>query len=128
MITSSLENAPNIGKIKEELKNRIENYLGVEIGNPVHGHLVLNLSSTNYIGVDEWVKNTLNKQIKKEIRNLPRATILHAIKFETNSNSTLSGELKLSFKSWSGKNDFVKSVKELLQMMGYNTKILKVVT
>ena len=128
LITSSLENAPNIGKIKEELKNRIENYLGVEIGNPIHGHLVLNLSSTNYIGVDEWVKNTLNKQIKKEIRNLPRATILHAIKFETNSNSTLSGELKLSFKSWSGKNDFVKSVKELLQMMGYNTKILKVVT
>ena len=27
LITSSLENAPNIGKIKEELKNRIENEL-----------------------------------------------------------------------------------------------------
>jgi hypothetical protein len=55
---------------------------------------------------------------------LPSSRILHAIKFETLSNS-LGGELKFSFKNWNGRNNFMKEVKELLQSMGYNTDILK---
>jgi hypothetical protein len=114
-------------RIKTEIKNKIQGFLGVEFGNPVHGQLKLNFDSPQYIGVDEWVKKTLNKQIKKEIKGLPRASMmLHAIKFET-YNTNIGGELKLSFKSWNGRNDFIKSVKELLQSMGYNTNILKVV-
>jgi hypothetical protein len=114
-------------RIKKEIKDKIQGFLGVEFGNPVHGQLKLDFSRPLYIGVDEWVKNTLNKEIKKEIRKLPRASfMLHAIKFETN-NPTMGGELKLSFKNWNGRNEFIKSVKELLQSMGYNTNILKVV-
>lgn len=114
-------------KIKTEIKNKIQGFLGVEFGNPVHGQLKLDFGRPQYIGVDEWVKKTLNKEIKKEIRKLPRASLmLHAIKFETN-NPSMGGELKLSFKSWNGRNEFIRTVKELLQSMGYNTKILKVV-
>jgi hypothetical protein len=52
--------------------------------------------------------------------------MLHAIKFETNGSSNMGGDLKLSFKNWNGRNDFIKSVKSLLQSMGYNTEILNV--
>jgi hypothetical protein len=101
--------------------------LGVEFGNPVHGQLKLEFGRPDFIGVDEWVKQSLNKKIKKEIKTLPNSRVLHAIRFETLGSSTIGGELKLSFKSWSGRNDFIKNVKELLQSMGYNTNILKVV-
>jgi hypothetical protein len=114
-------------RIKKEIKDKIQGFLGVEFGNPVHGQLKLDFDRPQYIGVDEWVKKTLNKEIKKAVRGLPRASLmLHAIKFETN-NPSIGGELKLSFKSWNGRNDFIKSVKELLQSMGYNINILKVV-
>jgi hypothetical protein len=117
----------HIDRIKKEIRDKIQGFLGVEFGNPVHGQLKLDFSRPLYIGVDEWVKNTLNKEIKKEIRKLPRASLmLHAIKFETH-NPNIGGELKLSFKSWNGRNEFIRTVKELLQSMGYNTNILKVV-
>jgi hypothetical protein len=110
-------------KIKKELEQRIKDFLGVEIGNPTHGQLNFNFDKI-YVGIDEWVKKSLNKELKKKIRELPSSRILHAIKFETMSN-TLGGELKFSFKNWNGRNDFMKDVKELLQSMGYNTNILK---
>jgi len=112
--------------ISRELKNKIENFLGVELGNPTHGQLSLTFNKA-YVGVEDWVKKTLNKEIKKEIRSLPRASILHAIKFETDGDK-FGGELKLSFKNWNGRNDFKKQVENLLQELGYNTKTLEVTT
>jgi len=112
--------------ISRELKNKIENFLGVELGNPTYGQLSLTFNKA-YVGVEDWVKKTLNKEIKKEIRSLPRASILHAIKFETNGDK-FGGELKLSFKNWNGRNDFKKQVENLLQELGYNTKTLEVTT
>lgn len=112
--------------ISRELKNKIENFLGVELGNPTYGQLSLTFNKA-YVGVEDWVKKTLNKEIKKEIRSLPRASILHAIKFETDGDK-FGGELKLSFKNWNGRNDFKKQVENLLQELGYNTKTLEVTT
>jgi hypothetical protein len=117
---------PSFDVIYRELKKRIEDFLGVEIGNPTYGQLSFKMHK-QYVGVDEWVKKTLNKQIKKKIKELPNASrILHAIRFETHSSSSMGGDLKLSYKSWNGSNEFIKSVRSLLQDMGYNTEILQV--
>ena len=110
--------------VVKELTQRIKDFLGIEIGNPTYGQLSLKLKK-DYVGIDEWIKKTLNKEIKKKFRELPNSRILHAVKFETKSYE-LGGELKLSFKSWNGRNDFIKNAKELLQSMGYNTNILNV--
>jgi hypothetical protein len=110
--------------VRKQLQTRIGDFLGVELGNPIHGQLKFELKQ-EYVGVDEWVKKTLNKEIKKKIRELPDARILHAVKFET-YNTNLGGEIKLSFKSWNGRSNFTTSVKELLTNMGYNTDILRV--
>lgn len=114
----------NSETIKRQLEERIKGFLGVELGNPTYGQLKFDLNK-EYVGVDEWVKKTLNKEIKKKIRELPNARILHAIKFET-YGPRLGGSLTMSFKSWNGKNDFVKAVKELMQSMGYNIETLNV--
>jgi len=66
--------------IKIELQKRIKDFLGVELGNPTHGQLSFNFIK-EYIGVDEWVKKSLNKEIKKKNRELPISRILHSIKF-----------------------------------------------
>jgi hypothetical protein len=116
----------NFDKIRRELEQRIKDFLGVELGNPTHGQLSFNFSKS-YDGVDEWVKQSLNKKIKKEIKALPNSKLLHAVRFETFGSSTMGGELKLSFKYWNGRNDFIRDVKQLLQGMGYNTNILRVV-
>lgn len=110
--------------VRKQLQTRIGDFLGVELGNPIHGQLKFELKQ-EYVGVDEWVKKTLNKEIKKKIRELPDARILHAVKFET-YNTNLGGKIGLSFKSWNGRSNFTKSVKELLTNMGYNTDILRV--
>ena len=110
--------------VVKELTQRISDFLGIEIGNPTYGQLSLKLKK-DYVGIDEWIKKTLNKEIKKKFRELPNSRILHAIKFETKSYE-LGGELKLSFKSWNGRNDFIRNAKDLLQSMGYNTNILNV--
>jgi hypothetical protein len=110
--------------VVKELTQRISDFLGIEIGNPTYGQLSLKLKK-DYVGIDEWIKKTLNKEIKKKFRELPNSRILHAIKFETKSYE-LGGDLKLSFKNWNGRNDFIKNAKDLLQSMGYNTNILNV--
>ena len=125
LIKSQGEERYNVNTIKKEIEDKIKGFLGVELGNPTHGQLRLNFSHADYVGIDEWVKKGLNKEIKKKVKELPNARILHAIKFET-SRPSLGGELKLSFKSWNGRNDFMKNVKDLLQSLGYNTNILKV--
>lgn len=117
----------NYDSIKRELEQRIKDFLGVELGNPTHGQLSFHFTK-HYIGVEDWVKNSLNKEIKKEIRALPNSRILHAIKFGERGGSTLGGELKFSFKTWSGKSEFIKAVKNLLKAMGYNIDILNVYT
>ena len=117
----------NLNRIKDTIERRVMDFLGIELGNPTHGQLKLNINSPEYVGVDEWIKKDLNKVIKKKIREIPNASrILHAIKFGVTKGNTMGGALEFSFKSWSGKNDFIKNVQELLQSMGYNTNILKV--
>ena len=126
LIKSKEEKAPDLNSIKTELERKIKNFLGVDFGNPTHGQLKLNFGSPNYVGIDEWIKKDFNKEIKKKIKALPNATkIIHAIKFVKNGSRNIGGELQFSIKSYTGKHDLIKRIKDMLQSMGYNTNILK---
>ena len=89
------DTVPKFDLIFREMKKRIEDFLGVEIGNPTYGQLSFDMNK-QYVGVDEWVKKTLNKEIKKKIKDLPNARILHAIRFEARNSGSMGGDLKLS--------------------------------
>jgi hypothetical protein len=123
------------GNIKElhsfpkEFTNLVTSYLGFEVGNPVHGKIDFNFSnSVRFTGVEEWVKNVLNKKIKKEIKTLSSRDSLHSMKFNTN-DSSIRGEILLVYtrNSWySNQITFKEEFKKYLENLGYNPMRLTV--
>ena len=114
--------------LSDEFTNTLSEFTGIEIGSTTHGKLDLNVSgSVKYDGVDEWIKKTLNKEIKKKIRELPKSNILHTVRFATSYNR-IGGSIYLTFKSngWSYANEFTDDVRNLISKLGYNTEILRV--
>jgi len=117
------------GNIKElhtfpkEFTNLVTSYLGFEVGSPVHGKIDFNFSnSVRFTGVEEWVKNVLNKKIKKEIKTLSNRDSLHSMKFNTN-DSAIRGEILLVYtrNSWySNQITFKEEFKKYLENLGYN--------
>ena len=126
MITSETTNSlikPD--SILYELKKFLKDYGGAEFGNPIYGQVDMKSSKIEYLKLDDWVKNVLNKKLKKEIKTLPGGNSIHAIRFEPYSDGAT---MKLNFKdSFSGsRSKMVSSVKEYLASQGYNTEVLKV--
>jgi len=117
-------------EIRRKLENYITNFMGLELGNATHGKLDFNIyGSIDYVGVDEWIKQVLNKQIKKKIKELPDAKrVLHSIRYSVD-NSNFSSTMKLVFTSytrWEAQGEFKRKVRELLTEMGFNTEVIKV--
>ena len=118
----------------EKLKKNVTSFLGPKLGSANFGELdfVITVPDTNN-SVDDWVKNVLNKEIKKKIKELPQAKeFLHSVKFEPNLR-TLHGEITLIFKQARyGRNfnrgEFIAEVRKLLSDMGYNENVLEVYT
>ena len=117
-------------RISQKLQKSFEDYLGVEFGSPVHGKLDFYLNTTPiYVGLDEWIKKELNKNIKKQIKELPLAERnISSLKFILNTNH-IKGEIKIGWKRdarWTEHNKVKDEVRNILKSMGYNTEILEV--
>lgn len=106
---------------RRKFQDFVENFLGVEIGNPIHGQLDLDNSSTELVGADTWVKNVLNKQIKPMIKQTELGKKIKAIQFKPHSRTS---EMKVIFNtnSWGGRSDVMKKIKEIIEELGYNSK------
>lgn len=115
---------------EKQFKKMIQDYMGVEIGPAAHGNLNLYFnSSSDFQGDEEWVKNVLNKELKKGIRELPGVkNNLHSIKFQSEPSGNYA-EIKLSYKSyvsWNSRSEIKRKIKEYLTGKGYNLDILRV--
>ena len=120
-----------IYNMSTKLQKSFEDYLGIEFGSPVHGKLDFYLNTTPiYIGLDEWIKQEFNKNIKKQIKQLPLAERnISSLKFILNTNNHLKAEIKIGWKRDSRYGDHHKikeEVRNILKSMGYNTEILEV--
>lgn len=112
------------GAIENQIKKRIVDFLGAEIGNPIYGQLGLSFRF-NYVGVEEWVKNQLNKVIKKKIKEIPESSIVSQIRFET-KNYYMGGAITINFRTYRNTIQFRENVKKVLTGLGYNVKTLEV--
>ena len=107
--------------LHKKLQTLLEDYLGVEFGNPVHGNLNLNLQ---IIAENEeaWVKNVLNKEIKKHIKAMPDGKNVHSIRFEPRINA--NSNMRIVYKEHSHRHmhqyDFRNKVREYLKGLGYH--------
>ena len=112
--------------IVDKLKSYLSNFMGVEFGNPAYGELSLDSGILVYVGADEWVKNVLNKTIKKEIKKLPYASGIHAIKFEIYGGHA---NLKVIFKDsarYGKRTELLQNIKNYIESLGYNSEMLRV--
>ena len=126
----SMINQPNYQRfnrvdVENRLREYLENYLGVEFGNPIYGKVNLTTSPIVYDGAQEWMKNVLDKKLKKEIKAwLPN--VIQAIKFSVYGGYT---DMQVIFKSFYGygrRHDALKKIREYLQEQGYNSEVLRV--
>jgi len=119
----------NVHVFSRELTNLITNYMGFELGSPAHGKLEFQFGGgVRFLGVEDWVKNVLNKKIKKEIKTLPHRGALHSMKFTTNTGA-IRGEITLTYTrdTWySNQTNFKSEFQNYLQSLGYNTNRLLV--
>ena len=110
--------------IDYKLRKDLESFAGVEFGNPVYGEVNLTHDKLIFKGLDEWVKNVLNKKIKKDIKALV-PNLIHGIRFEPYGGQVI---LKVAFKDsgWSRRSEALKKIREYLQSEGYHPDVLKV--
>lgn len=97
MLLSPNANHINTHNLERKIHDFVKNYLGLEIGNPAHGELSLEVKEPKLVGLESWVKDVLNKVIKKEIRSFPESRDLKSIRFEPN---TKGAEMKFVFKNY----------------------------
>jgi len=107
--------------LQKKLQTIIEDYLGVDFGNPVHGELNLSLRIMSE-NEESWIKNVLNKEIKKHIKAMPDGNNVHSIRFEP--KATGNSDMKIVYKDNSYRHmhqyDFRNKVRDYLKGLGYN--------
>ena len=105
--------------ISRKIEDFVKNYLGLELGNPAHGELNIEVKEPKLVGLEPWVKDVLNKVIKKEIRTFPEARDLKSIRFEPN---TTGANMKFIFKgypSYQGRSALRDKVKSYFSKLGF---------
>jgi hypothetical protein len=112
----------NANGLLSKLKGYLHNFLGVEFGNPLYGEVEMNTYDIQYIGLDEWTKNVLNKKIKKDIKNLPDGHNIQRVNFEVKSGSAT---MKFVLKGWRSRNELRVQIADYLKRNGYNENTLQ---
>ena len=120
---------PSVGQISNNFKAFLTTYMGIDLGKATHGGLNLETPTSAINKYEErWVKDDLNKIIKKEIKKLPSASSLRGIKFIPNDKLG-SSQLQMLRNSGSYRLANVKTeIENLLLSLGYNRKYLIVVS
>ena len=107
--------------LQKKLQTILEDYLGVDFGNPVHGELNLSLRIMSE-NTESWIKNVLNKEIKKHIKAMPDGNNVHSIRFEP--KVTGNSDMRIVYKDNSHRHmhqyDFRNKVRDYLKGLGYN--------
>lgn len=127
MIKSPGSERTNRGKYSSELRKYINNFLGVDFGNPSHGELELEVEPIVFRGFEDWSKTVFNKEVKPKIKQLPSGKGVHSISLKVEEDGRIN--LKMNMKShtgWSIRNSLRPEVKQLLEDLGYSTQRINI--
>lgn len=125
MIKSNTTQVFTSHEIMTKLKDFLERFLGIEFGKIVDGKVLITRGPINLNGMDEWVKNVFNKELKKEFKNLPNGKDLHSISLK-HPNDLDKTDIKVTTKRNSYSNKITGQIRDLMISKGYNPRYLSV--
>ena len=118
---------PSVIQIGDKFKQFLTKYLGIDLGMASHGGLNLETPDTAITKYEErWVKDDLNKIIKKEIKKLPSAASIRGIKFVPNHKLGTSQLQMLRHSGYYRLGNIQSEIENLLSSLGYNRRYLRV--
>ena len=119
----SREEKREANNFQTELKKNIQKFLGVEFGPPAHGKLTIYGYGTNVMRGDEWIKNVMNKKIKKEIKESKFKNDIQRMSVNFDSDkiriSIISPRWGGFNREWSKREEFQKFMDNLFEKYGY---------
>jgi len=118
---------PSVIQIGDKFKQFLTKYLGIDLGKAAHGGLNLETPDSAIHKYEErWVKDDLNKIIKKEIKKLPSAASIRGIKFIPNNKLGTSQLQMLKHGGYYRLGNIKTEIENLLSSLGYSGKYLRV--
>jgi hypothetical protein len=111
------------------LRTNIRKFLGVDFGSPVHGRLQINHYRTDVKNGDEWIKNVMNKKIKKEIKESIFSNFIQRMSIKIDKD-----KLKISIVQPRGnrfgysenRTNFYRFMNDLFEKYGYNKESIDI--
>ena len=120
----SNEEKKQANEFQTNLRINIQKFLGVEFGSPAHGKLNMNGYGANVMNGDEWIKNVMNKKIKKEIKESIFNEYIQRMSIKFTSDkitiSIISPRNRRMNRYWEVRTQFEKFMKDLFEKYGYN--------
>jgi hypothetical protein len=120
----SNEEKRQANEFQANLRINIQKFLGVEFGSPAHGKLNMNGYGINIMNSDEWIKNVMNKKIKKEIKESIFSDYIQRISINFKNDklkiSIISPRHRRMNRYWDIRTQFEKFMSDLFQKYGYN--------
>lgn len=111
----------------EEFKTFLTNIMGVEEGNPAHGHLKLR-DNLNYKNTEQFINPKSVKLFKSKIKSLPKSNYIRAIKIDYNAERV---RINLIFNSglrydYNIRDEIRNNILKMLSKEGYKPNKVKV--
>jgi hypothetical protein len=112
-----------------KLRTNILKLLGIEFGSPAHGKLQINHYGTVVRNGDEWIKNVMNKKIKKEIKESIFSSFIQRMSIKIDKD-----KLKISIVQPRGnrfgysenRTNFYRFMNDLFEKYGYNKESIDI--
>jgi len=111
------------------LRTNIQKFLGVDFGSPVHGRLQINHYRTDVKNGDEWIKNVMNKKIKKEIKDSIFGWFIQrmSIKIERDKlKISIVQPRRGGFGYGDNRTNFYRFMDDLFEKYGYNKESVEI--
>lgn len=126
----SREEKMDANNFQTELKTNIKKFLGVEFGSPAHGKLTIYGYGANVMDSDDWIKNVMNKKIKKEIKESKFNNDIQRMSVKMGSDKIIISIISPRWggfnREWSKRGEFEKFMDNLFEKYGYRKDSLDV--
>lgn len=111
------------GVIEKRIKGFFQDFLGLEFGYIKHGQSEIHTSPTEFLGLDEWVKNDLNKKLKKDLKTTDGSRLVKSLKLEKSTRGLHLTPTFFSDARWNSRQEVVDKYNQKLKEMGYGPNL-----